>query len=681
MIDAASLLATKCIDIILSSCSSSVLHLDWLRHLATGYSLTYHCFLYRYILPCKLLLLTMILMDKIKFASSGQCPLWQYKPTTYCKECPKGKQQDANDLTKCVPCLAGKIRGRGGTDDVACYDAGSTDPSKPGCTAWEYALNGYCTECGTGKQHDSDWAKCELCPAGKIPGYYSDARTGQCLPKIERLLPLRSLALSAATKPRHVLLDKRSDTYLATSPIRRTTLRANLGKDYLVQSVRLSYRNLSSTQKVRVLVYDSNGRQVGAGYFKPRKAGSLVLRLKEPSSGNVPIGGNFNIVIPKSRVRVSDVSFWGGSTFTEASSRRKISWGLAVVVDFANSKLEDYIADQNSTAIHNVQDIRKRLDLMESHWLWMSRGVHQVEWVIERVTLDQRLAPNAFDNSWITFREAVATKIRNKVRLSDYDSNLDEILDHAWLILAAKNTEPEGPFWYMVGGRSMHNNVDIFADGQGGLAVNVSCTGCFNHEVAHTKVFDLGDLYGDFSNLGGLSLMSYPWGESPEHRIGLLGFDMMKVGWSQPLVFNEDAVTGGFGIVLKPMEDPDGQAVLLKAGDNDNEYFMLEYRKRVASWLDIDGIIITHVVASKWNTTGNRAEPPLIQVEAADGLLQYNAEWPTANSFWYPENENMPKAFIGRLYGQAKGFVNVTDFHRLHRENAIAVTVYFGEFQ
>jgi M6 family metalloprotease-like protein len=510
----------------------------------------------------------------------------------------------------------------------------------------------------------------EYCPAG----YYFEPGTGQCLPEIERLLPLRSLTVSTSTTPSYVLLDKQRHTHLATSPTKSTTLLANLGKDYLVMTIRLSYRNLS-TQNVRVLVYDAKGKQVGAGYFKPRKSGTLVLSLKKQSNGRVPTGKLFEIVIPKSRVRVSEVSFSGGSTVSEVASGKAISWGLAVVVDFANSTLEDYGSDQDPTAINNVQDIRQQLDLMESQWLRMSRGAHQIEWVIERVTLDQDLAPNEFENSWEIFRETVATKILNKVRLEDYDSNADGILDHAWLVLAAKNIKPEGEFFYLVPGRSMHNNVDIFADIQGDQAPQESCTGCFNHEVAHTDVFKLSDLYGDFSNLGGLSLMSYPWGNKTEQdRMGFLAFDFMKVGWSQPLFFSATTVSGGVGVILNSMEDSDGQAALLETGVP-NEYFMIEYRKRVAYWLDTDGTIITHI---NENQGDNQKDPPRIRVEPADGVMSYG-EWPTATSFWYPENEAMPEAFIGKLYGEEKGIFRVTDFRR-HGENAMSVSIYFGEF-
>ena len=492
-------------------------------------------------------------------------------------------------------------------------------------------------------------------------------------PKIKRLLPLRSIACSTTTEPSHVLLDKRHDTYLRTSPTKETTLQANLGKNYLVMSVRLSYRNLSSTQKVRVLVFNEKGKKVGAGDFLPSQDGTLEIRLKSPNGGGVPKGKKFKIVIPRSRVEVSEVTFWGGSSVSEPSSGKTISWGLAVVVDFANSKLEDYGSGEDAAAINNVNDVRKQLDLMESHWLWMSRGAHQIEWVIERITLDQPLAPNEFQNSWDIFRDTVATKVLNKIRLSHYDLNLDGILDHAWFVLASKNnTDNEEGFFYMIGGRSINKNVDIFVDGQGGYAVKDNCTGCFNHEVAHTKAIGLPDLYGDFNNLGPASIMSYPWGSNPG---GLLAFELMKTGWSQPLGISETTEA----IVLHPMEDKDGQAVLIKIGDQ-NEYFMLEYHKQPeVGWgsdFEIDGIVITHIFDSlrHWNTTLNNEDPPLIRIEAADGALQYG-EWPIATSFWYPENEAMPEAFIGKLYGQEQGIFRVTSFERV--ENGISVGVYF----
>ena len=55
-------------------------------------------------------------------------------------------------------------------------------------------------------------------------------------------------------------------------------------------SVRLSYRNLSSTQKVRVLVYNEKGKKVGAGDFLPSQDDTLEIRLKSPNGGGVPKG-------------------------------------------------------------------------------------------------------------------------------------------------------------------------------------------------------------------------------------------------------------------------------------------------------------------------------------------------------------------------------------------------------
>jgi M6 family metalloprotease-like protein len=491
-------------------------------------------------------------------------------------------------------------------------------------------------------------------------GYHFVSTGQQCLPDIVRLLPLRLLTLSTATKPSHVLLDKRDDTYVQTSPSEPTTLRANLGKDYIVTHVRLNYYS-TLRRAIPVSVFDEAGKKVGNGVFKPRHGGQLVINLRQ-SSGEVPTGSQFRIVIPKAAgVKVKDVALWGGSTMAEASDKT-IVWGLAVVVDFANSILEDYTRDE--TAINNVGELRKDLDLMESHWRWMSKDKHETEWAIERITLSQDFEPNAFGNQWQTFRDELASKLSAKVKIGDYDSNLDGKLDVAWFVLSSKEIDNgETGYWFMIGGMSGHKNVDMFVDGQGFFSTRVSCVGCWNHELAHTSVIGLPDLYGSHSNLGMTSLMSHPWAEN-SYPGGFLAYELRKLGWmTDYVVFS--ASRGGAGLCLSPMEDGEYRAALIETGDP-NEFFMLEYHKRPeSSWgsgwnMDADGILITHIVPTGSNYDG---PTPLIRIESADGDLPYGV-FPTETDFWYPENPGMPEnKFVGKLYDGRELFA-VENFFR-----------------
>ena len=91
----------------------------------------------------------------------------------------------------------------------------------------------------------------------------------------------------------------------------------------------------------------------------------------------------------------------------------------------------------------------------------------------------------------------------------------------------------EGEYGYLGGGRSINTNVDMFVDGQGNVAVTSACTGCFNHEVAHTDAIGLPDIYGDYNNLGQWSIMSYNWGDNVG---GFLAWELKRLGWLMPRI-------------------------------------------------------------------------------------------------------------------------------------------------
>ena len=203
----------------------------------------------------------------------------------------------------------------------------------------------------------------------------------------------------------------------------------------------------------------------------------------------------------------------------------------------------------------------------------------------------------------------------------------------------------------------MHDGVDVFLDGQADFAVRDNCIGCFNHEAAHTNSVDLWDLYGDYDNLGGVSIMSHPWGEKPG---GFLAYELMKQGWIDVLRIND----GPTNVCLTPLEDKDSslahRAALIET-DNPDEFFMMEYHKRPDSgwgsgWgVDADGILITHVLL----TGSNGAGPlPYIRIESADGDLAYG-DWPSESDFW----TGMDQVWDGALY-DGTPIVSVSEFDR-----------------
>lgn len=341
--------------------------------------------------------------------------------------------------------------------------------------------------------------------------------------------------------------------------------------------------------------------------------------------------------------------------------------GLALVVDFANSKLEDYQDDPQ--AFNNMHDIRQQLDDMESHWMWMSRGQHQIEWSTDRITLNRDLAPGQYGNSWETFRDVIAEALwlHNPNVASKYDSDGDNILDVVWVVASAKAEKADddiSKWFWLIGGRSIHHNVDMFVDAQGSGAVLSRCTGCFNHEVAHTKAVGLPDLYGDYNTLGSLSIMSYPWDKPPP---GLLAWEMMKLEWIIPQRVSDTTTN----ITLKPLEQGGGAVVVQ---ESHSECFMLEYRQRTlngffgSSGPNFDGILITHI--NKNATNWNFAYPPFIRVETADGNLPFRT-WPSESDLWYPENDKMPA-----LGYESSGF-RVHNFTRTNGGKAMQVDITF----
>lgn len=186
----------------------------------------------------------------------------------------------------------------------------------------------------------------------------------------------------------------------------------------------------------------------------------------------------------------------------------------------------------------------------------------------------------------------------------------------------------------------------MFVDVQGGRAVQVSCTGCFNHEAAHGANIGLSDLYGKYSNLGSTTFMGYSWYNKPGM---LLAWEMTKLSWLVPRRVYKTVR----GLRLKPIEQGGGAVMVQKReGDNSGEYFMVEYRKTPAEghWSgldDYDGLLITHVNENAEDY--NRALPPLIRIEAADSDPGYGT-FPTEDDFWYPGNDNIQTAFEAKSY-------------------------------
>jgi hypothetical protein len=172
-----------------------------------------------------------------------------------------------------------------------------------------------------------------------------------------------------------VLLDKRADTYIATSATAATSLQVDLGKMYTVTKVSFDYENRLS-RRILVSVFDQTGKKVGSGSLLPKRRAKLEIPLLRvvasgPYGKRIPVGQNFRIQLPKGQgAKLLDLSFHGGSDPVDVSATEvAVTWGLAVVVDFANSNLEDYNATSD---FNNVHALRRTLDRTDSHWRWVS---------------------------------------------------------------------------------------------------------------------------------------------------------------------------------------------------------------------------------------------------------------------------------------------------------------------
>ncbi|HWZ91384.1 MAG TPA: hypothetical protein VNW92_21125, partial [Polyangiaceae bacterium] len=267
---------------------------------------------------------------------------------------------------------------------------------------------------------------------------------------------------------------------------------------------------------------------------------------------SLPLDGNKLYVQLKSRTGKKTKT--ASATYT-ASTRK----GLAVIADFSDSKLESY----SGVGVKSVADVKSLLQQMTAHWNWLSRGHEKIQWDIARVTLPQRLAPDAFPGSG-EYRDAVLALARAQVDVSNYDVNSDGDLDAVWIIGSDQGTAPS----YMSGGTAHALGGSAFADAQGDLSLQGRNYGNFNHENGHCA--GLPDLYGDYGTVGPLTIMSDSWALPPED---FTPYERMKLGWLTPTVISKTTKH----IALSSANDT--LTALRVPTTRAGEYFLIEYRK------------------------------------------------------------------------------------------------------
>lgn len=291
---------------------------------------------------------------------------------------------------------------------------------------------------------------------------------------------------------------------------------------------------------------------------------------------------------------------------------------LAVITDFADSRLEDWSGD----GFNNEAEVRHTLDEMAAHWEWLSHNRERMQWDIIRVTLPANLTPTAYA-SWPDFREAVAAQIRAQVDVGTYDANHDGVIDSAWVVASSKDREYD----YLIGGTSSNGGVNLFVDGQADLSVRVDAYGNFNHELGHT--LGLPDLYGPYDTVHYLTLMSDSWPVPPND---FTAYERSLLGWVTPRALGP----GRHRVRLRNASEH-FDAVRINTG-RPNEYFLIEYRQRPGSGFGsqapfYDGLAVYHVLenSTQW------IDPPLLKLVPADGAIAPD-EAPQFTDFFYPGN-------------------------------------------
>lgn len=299
---------------------------------------------------------------------------------------------------------------------------------------------------------------------------------------------------------------------------------------------------------------------------------------------------------------------------------------LAVITDFADRKLEDYLGQ----GFTSETDVRAATDEMEKHWWWASLGSHRSTWDVVRIQLPQTATAEAFAD-WAAFRDAAAEALLATVHASGYDADGDGLVDAAYFILA---TGPgTAPDWAM-GGMSRHRRVNLFVDPQDGLSVRQRATGNFNHEFGHC--LGLPDLYGTYGTIYWLSLMHDSW---PLPPMGLSAYDRMRLGWMAPRQVTQTTQ----GVELTQAETS-FSAVQIPGPRS--ESFLVEYRRRPASGYGSkapahDGLAVYHVLEG----AAQAMNPPLLKLEPADGALVPGVE-PQASDLFKAGSP----AFVGKSY-------------------------------
>jgi M6 family metalloprotease-like protein len=411
-----------------------------------------------------------------------------------------------------------------------------------------------------------------------------------------------------------------------TSPANGSSLTTNVG----------TFEWSAGADEYWLLVGRSPGRSdVYSGHFSGATTQQRVARL--------PLDGRTFYVELRSRIKDRILT----STNRYNAAVRK---GLCVVVDFQNSKLEDWKEPPGwplPPGVHSMGEVRGILDQMEEHWGWLSRGIEKVEWDLARVTLPRDLKSDS-SYGYRTFRaEVMDAAIRQGIDPAEYDVDADGIVDSVWMLASSGKYEggnygEGGDYTWLTGGAALVAGARSFVDAQANYAVSYRRYGAFNHEFGHNV--GLPDLYGTYSTVEELTLM----GNTVEQLPGadFSAFERETLGWLKPRVV--DRTTRG--IVLPPASE--ALAAVKVPTDRPFEYFLVEYRKTPEDGYGslgprYDGLAVFHV----FEPSVQALNPPLLRIEAADGDIGPDTgPAPELTDLYYPGNPVMDLSRVMRSY-------------------------------
>ena len=408
------------------------------------------------------------------------------------------------------------------------------------------------------------------------------------------------------------------------------------------------YYKSSVTGLTAVLAHDANNRTPGETAFIQAQRGSLAMQAKEwrmPRSNSFKVGGsNADAAVP-------------------AMGQRRIP---IILVEFKDKKF-------NNTREGIIEAMLTGNESVGQYFRDQSNGLYQPDFDVYGIyTLSQNReyygGHQGSDNdkglgSFVT--EAVQLAAADGVSFKPYDTNSDDYCDVVIVIYAgvgeaqASWNHPEAIWpcnwnlssasYYGSGGNGAFrpktsdpyvDNFAVFNElyGSDDNGTTIDGIGTFTHEFGHClglpDFYDTGN--GNHYGLGDWDIMCMGCynndGFTPP---GYSAYEKVFMGWINYIT----PIPGTYYTlpVFNQKQAETDKAVCITSNLNQNEYFVLEYRKKQGwdRYAPGEGIMITHVTYNAdrwWGDTPNNEDIQLMTLMNADNSWSYNNEstdlWP-----------------------------------------------------